>query len=96
MVNSVDPDQTCSVASGLGIHCLLRTVCPKHRVYTLYLSAGTGNEEVLNQVALPILPDADCSAQFRAFVPAKEICAGYTNGGKDFCSVNQDLTTIHA
>ena len=28
MANSVDPDQTASKQSGLGLHCLLRPICP--------------------------------------------------------------------
>ena len=30
--NSVDPDQT---APGLGLHCLLRPICPKLRIITV-------------------------------------------------------------
>ena len=36
---------------------------------------------------MPILPDANCSAVLHGYLPATELCAGYTNGGKDFCSV---------
>ena len=36
MANSVDPDQTPrSAASDLGLHCLLRPICP-NRVFTVY------------------------------------------------------------
>ena len=34
MANSVDPDQRlCSRASGLGLHCLIRPVCPNTKGY---------------------------------------------------------------
>ena len=36
MTNSVDPDETPhSAASHLGLHCLLRPVCPNHMVNTV-------------------------------------------------------------
>ena len=49
---------------------------------------GTGNEEVMNQVAMPILDDAVCQSHWQDFIPNTEVCAGYENGGKDFCSVS--------
>ena len=45
---------------------------------------GTGNEEVLDQIELPILADTNCSV----YLPQTELCAGYTNGGKDFGAVS--------
>ena len=47
----------------------------------------TGDEEVMNQVALPIIDDATCQSHWNDFLPATELCAGYENGGKDFCGV---------
>ena len=39
VANSVNPDQTPrSAASDLGLHCLLRLVCPKIRVSTVVQS----------------------------------------------------------
>ncbi|KAL3875570.1 hypothetical protein ACJMK2_033511 [Sinanodonta woodiana] len=74
----------------------VRPVClpdPSHQ-YTIgqvcYLpgwgsTSSTGNEEVLNQVDLPILADSVCQAHFPDFIPDGEVCAGYENGNKDFC-----------
>ena len=54
-----------------------------------FLFSGSGDEEVLNQVALPILPDSTCASVFpRGFSGNEEICAGYTNQHKDFCAVS--------
>ena len=44
MANSVDPDETpCSAASHLGLHCLLRPVCPntysKYGINVIVISA---------------------------------------------------------
>ncbi|KAL3875568.1 hypothetical protein ACJMK2_033509 [Sinanodonta woodiana] len=49
-------------------------------------TAASGNEEVLNQVDLPILADDICTHHWPDFLPATEICAGYENGTKDFCA----------
>ena len=49
---------------------------------------GTGNEEVMNQIAQPIRADANCSGIYVGYLPQTELCAGYTNGGKDFCNVS--------
>ena len=47
MANSVDPDQMlCSVTSDLGLHCLLRHVCPhiyKHTYAYMYLLPEQNN-----------------------------------------------------
>nr|ADA61200.1 serine protease [Sinohyriopsis cumingii] len=45
----------------------------------------TGDDEVLNQVDMPILDDSVCSRQFRDFLSDTEICAGYETGIKEFC-----------
>ena len=57
---------------------------------SLFMSASfvppaTGNQDVLNQVDLPILSDQECQQHWTDYIPATEICAGYNNGGKDFC-----------
>lgn len=49
-------------------------------------TASTGNEEVLNQVDLPILDDSVCQNEFPGYIPATELCAGYKNQGKDWCA----------
>ncbi|KAL3875572.1 hypothetical protein ACJMK2_033513 [Sinanodonta woodiana] len=46
---------------------------------------STGNEDVLNQVNMPILDDGVCSRHFRDFLSDTELCAGYENGIKEFC-----------
>jgi len=48
-------------------------------------TATTGNEEVMNQVDLPILDDSVCQSEFPVFLTATEVCAGYKNQGKDWC-----------
>ena len=48
----------------------------------------TGDEEVMNQVGLPIIADSVCSTHWQDFLPNTELCAGYENGGKDFCAVS--------
>ncbi|KAL4240264.1 Tryptase beta-2 [Mactra antiquata] len=48
-------------------------------------TSSTGNEEVMNQVDLPIVDDSICANHWNDFLPATELCAGYENGGKDFC-----------
>ena len=42
----------------------------------------------MNQVGLPIIDDSTCQSHWTDFLPNTELCAGYENGGKDFCSVN--------
>lgn len=62
-------------------------------MFTCYLlSSATGNEEVLNQVDLPILDDSVCQSEFPVFLSNTEVCAGYKNQGKDWCGVKYDLT----
>ncbi|XP_052785094.1 plasma kallikrein-like [Mya arenaria] len=46
---------------------------------------NTGNEEVMNQVDLPILDDSVCMQHDPYFIPNTEMCAGYENKGKDWC-----------
>lgn len=46
----------------------------------------TGNEEVMNQVDLPILADTVCQSHFPGYLPNTELCAGYENGHKDWCA----------
>jgi hypothetical protein len=47
----------------------------------------------MNQVGLPIIDDATCQSHWADFLPATELCAGYENGGKDFCSVIYFINT---
>jgi hypothetical protein len=49
---------------------------------------ATGNEEVLNQVDLPILDDSVCANEFPVYLTNNELCAGYKNQGKDWCAVS--------
>ena len=51
----------------------------------------TGNEEVMNQVDLPILDDSVCQQHFPDYLPNTELCAGYENAHKDWCAVSQNL-----
>ena len=60
----------------------------KHKHVYIFHVLGTGNEKVMNQVAMPILYDAVCQSHWQDFIPNTEVCAGYDNGGKDFCSVS--------
>lgn len=53
----------------------------------IYCILDTSNEEVMNQVDLPILSDSVCQQHFKGFLPNTEICAGYENGHKDWCTV---------
>lgn len=48
----------------------------------------TGNEEVLNQVDLPILDDEVCAEHFQGYLAETEMCAGFENEGKDWCWVS--------
>ena len=57
-------------------------------------SLATGDDEVLNQVDMPILDDGVCSRQFRDFMSDTEICAGYESGIKEFCPVCNILVYI--
>ena len=42
----------------------------------------------MNQISMPILTDSICTSEYHdGFIPIKQICAGYKNGGKDFCGV---------
>ncbi|XP_052760772.1 coagulation factor XI-like [Mya arenaria] len=56
---------------------------------TCYLAGwgdtGNVNDEVLFQVDLPIIADHDCQTHFQDFIVGTELCAGYENGGKDWC-----------
>lgn len=58
----------------------------KHLCFHFRFSA-TGNEEVLNQVDLPILDDSVCQSEFPVFLADTEVCAGYKDQGKDWCAV---------
>jgi len=49
-------------------------------------TSQTGNEEVMNQVDLPILSDTVCANHFPGYLPNTEFCAGYENQGKDWCA----------
>ena len=42
----------------------------------------------MNQVDLPILADKICQQHFKGFIPNTEICAGYENAHKDWCTVS--------
>ena len=50
---------------------------------------GTGNDNVLRQVEVPIMSREKCRdemySQIDVHVSANEICAGYHEGGKDSC-----------
>ncbi|KAH3872497.1 anionic trypsin-2-like isoform X2 [Dreissena polymorpha] len=48
-------------------------------------TATTGNEEVMNQVDLPIVDDSICQTHFPDYLPNTELCAGYENQHKDWC-----------
>ncbi len=39
----------------------------------------------LQQVRLPIVPDAGCAATYSSFEAATQLCAGYDEGGRDSC-----------
>ena len=53
----------------------------------LFSLPGTGDEEVMNQIPQPIVADSNCTGFYIGYLPNTEMCAGYTNGGKDFCNV---------
>lgn len=56
-------------------------------MYHNYHLLSGGNEEVLNQVDLPILDDQTCQMHWQDYIPDTELCAGYENMHKDFCAV---------
>ncbi|WAQ96260.1 ENTK-like protein [Mya arenaria] len=69
-------------------HCSTnpKPYCRRCRCYAwLMAMADTGNEEVMNQVDLPILDDSVCMQHDPYFIPNTEMCAGYENKGKDWC-----------
>jgi len=52
------------------------------------LKQGSAGPKDLNQVILPYIPDSVCSKDEwlgKSFLPGLEICAGYSEGGKDTC-----------
>jgi hypothetical protein len=49
---------------------------------------GNATDEVLKQVGLPIMADNVCSKHWTDYLAATELCAGYEDGGKDFCGVS--------
>ena len=57
------------------------------------LSAGTGNEETMNQLPMPILYGNICKLYFTGYIQTLELCAGYVNGSKDFCAVSAIVFT---
>ena len=60
-----------------------------HELQTFFDSfTETGDEEVMNQLAMPILDDSVCKNIWQDFITGTEICAGYENAGKDFCAVS--------
>ena len=59
-----------------------------HVASHILIFAATGNEELLNQLAYPILDDSVCKQHWDDFIPNTEICAGYVNQTKDFCGVS--------
>ena len=60
-------------------------------VFTVkYVTADTGNDEILNQIYVPVIPHSTCSTRDYYGRWVKEntmICAGYAQGGKDSCQV---------
>nr|XP_054768604.1 trypsin-like [Lytechinus pictus] len=49
-------------------------------------SSGGSTTTFLNQVGVPIVSDAVCTASYGSeFYPAEMVCAGYPEGGKDSC-----------
>jgi len=50
--------------------------------------AGTGREEVLNEVIVALLPNSMCGkrAWYGRRMKADMVCAGYEEGGRDSCS----------
>ena len=66
LANSVDPDQTPhSAASDLGLHCLLRTVCPirVNMVFTLYYNYA--NFQALGGFSVFMSPGTDLTDNAR-------------------------------
>ena len=64
MANSVDPDKTPhSVASHMGLHCLLRPVCPIHVINmdVKYLSQYTFCQEIGGPGSQNNSPNSVCS-----------------------------------
>ena len=60
-----------------------------------YLCADGPLPAVLQEVDLPVISNSDCEkmyerAGFREHIPHIFICAGYAEGGKDSCEVNQN------
>ena len=54
------------------------------------VTADTGNDEILNQIYVPVIPHSTCSRREYYGGWVKEntmICAGYAQGGKDSCQV---------
>ncbi len=48
-------------------------------------SSGGNAPDALQQVQLPIVPDADCAKVYDTFEAMTQICAGYEEGGRDSC-----------
>ena len=65
------------------------SLCACVCIPSFYTHLGTGNEEVLNQVDLPILDDEVCQEHWPEYLVETELCAGHENAGKDFCWVRK-------
>ena len=61
----------------------------------LTVNLDTGNEEVMNQIAIPIRDDTVCQQHFQGYLPNTEICAGMENSGKDWCVVSCFLLDLN-
>ena len=51
------------------------------------LHIGTGNNQYLKQVRLPIVPYSQCRSWYGKQVTDHMICAGYEAGGRSACQV---------
>ena len=52
-----------------------------------FIPVNSSIVKVKNQVDMPILRNSVCQRIRKDFFSHTEICTGYKNGGKDFCSV---------
>lgn len=51
---------------------------------------GSNPSEILRKVVVPIITDEECQKMYDDYevVTDNMICAGYSEGGKDFCGVS--------
>ena len=88
--SKLDKD-SCAQSASL-ITCNSPVSLPDRRAH--FRVSETGNEEVMNQVDLPILDDSVCQQHYPDFLPNTELCAGYENAKKDWCAVSQTFSII--